>query len=337
MIYEDKEKLCKNPLASAYIFTYNQQELVKETVNSYLAQECDFDFEIVICNDCSKDNTLQTCLEFQRLYPEKIRVVDNEQNMGIRGNYLTNIGLYARGKYVATCAGDDWWSDKQKLQKQVGYMEAHPECDLVHTKAAIYIDKDKKYSRRQLGLNRNTFEENVLLNGVAALTICFTKASFDEFVKEVNPIELPFSEDYPMVLWYTYKKKIHFIDEIMCVYRLLNNSLSHSTNVEVTYKRTKEVLACQLLFMDMFKINSPDLLEKIYLKSYLDTTRMAALIGDSGQLSQAFTFFKDHLYFLFSIMVIFYKIAGRNETANSVVLLFERFLRKIHPSMKYYR
>ena len=146
MIYEDKEKLCKAPLASAYIFTYNQQELVKETINSYLAQECDFDFEIVICNDCSKDNTLQTCLEFQQRYPEKIRVVDNEQNMGIRWNYLTNVGKYARGKYVATCAGDDWWSDTKKLQKQVGYMEAHPECHLVHTKAAIYVDKDKAYS-----------------------------------------------------------------------------------------------------------------------------------------------------------------------------------------------
>ena len=62
MIYEIKEKMCVNPLVSAFIFTYNQQELVKETINSFLAQECDFSFEIIICNDCSKDNTLNTCL-----------------------------------------------------------------------------------------------------------------------------------------------------------------------------------------------------------------------------------------------------------------------------------
>ena len=192
MIYEDTSSLCSEPLLSAFIFTYNQQELVKNTIESFLSQQCDFEYEIVICDDCSKDNTLKVCLEYQMQYPDLIRVVENDNNLGIRGNYITNVGKYARGKYVATCAGDDWWSDKKKLQKQVSFLVANPRYSLVHSYAAIYIDSKKKYSKRLLGSNRNSFEENILCNGVAALTICFTKKSFDEFVLEVNPLSLPF-------------------------------------------------------------------------------------------------------------------------------------------------
>ncbi len=331
MIYEDKEKLCKNPLASAYIFTYNQQELVKDTVNSYLAQECDFDFEIVICNDCSKDNTLQTCLEFQRLYPEKIRVVDNEQNMGIRGNYLTNVGKYARGKYVATCAGDDWWSDKRKLQKQVGYMEEHPECDLVHTKAAIYVDKDKNYSKRLLGLNRNTFEENVLLNGVAALTICFTKTSFDEFVKDVNPISLPFSEDYPMVLWYSYKKSIHFIDDVTCTYRLLSNSLSHTPDKNKIYKGPQDAYDCKMVFINKFGIKDQVLIKKIRFIYHFDRMQYAHLLADSENIKKGEVFFKENHYYFPLLLSKLYGIAGKNEKANKVVFYLGVIYKKTYP------
>ena len=334
MIYEDKEKICKNPLASAYIFTYNQQELVKETVNSYLAQECDFDFEIVICNDCSKDNTLQTCLEFQKQYPEKIRVVDNEQNMGIRGNYLTNVGKYARGKYVATCAGDDWWSDTRKLAKQVGYMEAHPECDLVHTKAAIYVDKDKAYSKRQLGLNRNTFEESVLLNGVAALTICFTKSSFDEFVQDVNPISLPFSEDYPMVLWYSYKKKIHFIDEATCTYRLMTNSLSHTPDKNKIYKGPQDAYDCKMIFINKFGITDEDLIKKVTLTYYFDRMRYGHLLGDKENIKKGESYFKEKHCYHYYLLSKLYGLAGKNEKANKVVFYFGILLRKVYPIYK---
>lgn len=334
MIYEDKEKLCKDPLASAYIFTYNQQELVKETINSYLAQECDFDFEIVICNDCSKDNTLQTCLEFQQRYPEKIRVVDNEQNMGIRGNYLTNVGQYARGKYVATCAGDDWWSDAKKLQKQVGYMEAHPECHLVHTKAAIYVDKDKAYSKRILGLNRNTFEENVLLNGVAALTICFTKASFDEFVQDVNPISLPFSEDYPMVLWYSYKKNIHFIDDITCTYRLQTNSLSHTPDKNKIYKGPQDAYDCKMVFINKFGITDEELIKKITLIYHYDRMRYAHLLGDTDNIKKGEEYFKEKHCYHYYLLSKLYSLVGKNEKANKAVFYFGILLRKVFPIYK---
>lgn len=334
MIYEDKEKLCKAPLASAYIFTYNQQELVKETINSYLAQECDFDFEIVICNDCSKDDTLKTCLEFQQQYPEKIRVVDNEHNMGIRGNYLTNVGKYARGKYVATCAGDDWWSDKKKLQKQVGYMESHPECDLVHTRAAIYVDKDRVYSKKLLGLNRNTFEENVLQNGVAALTICFTKASFDEFVNDVDPISLLFSEDYPMVLWYSYKKNIHFIDDVTCTYRLQTNSLSHTPDKNKIYKGPQDSFDCKMVFVNKFGITNEDLIRKITLTYYFDRMRYGHLLGDEENMRKGEAYFKENHCYHYYILSKLYRFAGKNESANKMVFYFGVLLRKVFPIYK---
>lgn len=329
MIYEIKEKMCVNPLVSAFIFTYNQQELVKETINSFLAQECDFSFEIIICNDCSKDNTLNTCLEFLYRYPDKIRVVNNEKNMGITGNYLTNIELYARGKYVATCAGDDWWSDKRKLKKQVEYMEMHPECHLVHSKAAIYVEKNKAYSKRHLGLNRNTFEENVLLNGVAALTICFTKESFDEYVNDVNPISLPFSEDYPMVLWYSYKKEIHYLDEVTCTYRLQTNSLSHTQDVVKLYQGPQDEFDCRMTFVRKFSIKDKVLIKKIYLIYYLDRMRYAHLLKDEENIKKGETFFINHHYYAFFLLSKLYHLAGQNKKANKVFFFIERIVKKL--------
>lgn len=336
MIYEDTSSLCSEPLLSAFIFTYNQQELVKNTIESFLSQQCDFEYEIVICDDCSKDNTLKVCLEYQMQYPDLIRVVENDNNLGIRGNYITNVGKYARGKYVATCAGDDWWSDKKKLQKQVSFLVANPRYSLVHSYAAIYIDSKKKYSKRLLGSNRNSFEENILCNGVAALTICFTKKSFDEFVLEVNPLSLPFSEDYPMVIWFSYRKQIYFMNEVLCTYRLLTNSLSHSTDLSLTYKRTKEVLECQLLFINMFNYQNQDIINKVYLASYVDTIRMATLLDDKQQIAKACSFFKEHHYRLFYLLSRCYRFAGTNTLMNELVFMIERILRRVHPYRKFY-
>jgi len=109
--------------------TYNQGRYIAEAVNSVLMQECDFDFEYIIADDASTDDTPRILKELQSQYPGKIRLVLRDENIGAQRN-LGDILLRCTGEYVALLDGDDYWTSPHKLQKQVDFMEAHPGCAL---------------------------------------------------------------------------------------------------------------------------------------------------------------------------------------------------------------
>ena len=114
--------MSETPLASIVVTTYNQERSLPVTLDSLLAQKTAFPFEIVVGEDCSKDGTRSVLAEYARRYPEVIRPVYNEHNLGILGNYVSTL-RQCRGKYISGCAGDDSWNDPEKLQLQVDIME----------------------------------------------------------------------------------------------------------------------------------------------------------------------------------------------------------------------
>lgn len=331
MIYENIDKLNKNPLVSAFVFTYNQQDIVNKTIDSIISQKCVFEYEVIICDDCSTDNTLKVCIDYQKQYPEKIRVVENETNMGIRCNYLINISNYARGKYVASTAGDDWWSDNEKLKKQVFFLEKNRDFSFVHSHAFVYLDNEQRLSGRQIGYDRTTFEQNVLSNGVAALTICFKKQAFEEYVREIDPVSLPFSEDYPMVLWFSYRKKMGFINEPLCTYRLQTNSLSHTPDKNKIYKGPQDAYDCKMVFIKKFGITDEELIKKITLTYYFDRMRYGHLLGDKENIKKGEAYFKEKHCYHYYLLSKLYGLAGKNEKVNNVVFYFGILLRKVFP------
>jgi glycosyltransferase involved in cell wall biosynthesis len=94
-------------------------------------QKTDFRYEIIINDDCSNDGTTEIIKEYVEKYPNIIKAIFHEENLyskGERGMMSRFVYPHVRGKYVAICEGDDYWTDPYKLQKQVDYMEAHPEC-----------------------------------------------------------------------------------------------------------------------------------------------------------------------------------------------------------------
>ena len=126
----DAEKLCKRPLVSVNMQTYNHEKFITQAIEGVMMQETDFEYELIIGEDCSKDRTREICFEYQKKYPDKIRVLWAEENV-CRLFCQANVNrclIRSRGKYVACCEGDDYWTDPKKLQKQVEYMEAHPGC-----------------------------------------------------------------------------------------------------------------------------------------------------------------------------------------------------------------
>lgn len=134
MAYEvsDPTRLTANPLVSVLMITYNHAEYLGEAIEGVVNQRCDFPFELVIGEDASTDETLQVALEYQRRFPELIRVVRSDRNVGMNPNAV-RIFERARGKYVSYCEGDDFWCAPDKLARQVALIEADEDVGIVHS------------------------------------------------------------------------------------------------------------------------------------------------------------------------------------------------------------
>ncbi len=117
------------PLVSVRVVTYNQEKYLAQCLEGILMQRTDFPFEIIIGEDCSTDRTRAIVVAYQQKYPEKIKALLQPQNLGGGHNNL-QVQQACQGKYHAMCEGDDYWIDPLKLQKQVDFMEAHPDISL---------------------------------------------------------------------------------------------------------------------------------------------------------------------------------------------------------------
>ncbi len=120
------------PLVSVVIPSYNRKDTIGKTIDSILAQKCNFNFEIIIGDDYSTDGTRELLLEYQCKYPNKIVLLFHEKNIGLSANWATAV-LQSRGKYLANCDNDDYWHNPNKLQLQVDFMESHLEYGVCHT------------------------------------------------------------------------------------------------------------------------------------------------------------------------------------------------------------
>lgn len=114
------------PLLSVVTITYNHAPYIAKCIEGVLMQKVNFPMEFIIADDCSTDETRSICEEYAAKYPGLIRLVFPKSNIGAVMNEQQAF-LTAKGKYIATCEGDDYWTDPLKLQKQVDFLEAHPD------------------------------------------------------------------------------------------------------------------------------------------------------------------------------------------------------------------
>jgi glycosyltransferase involved in cell wall biosynthesis len=121
--------LIQNPTVSVLMITYNHQKYVAKALEGILMQVCDFSYEIVIGEDCSKDETASILKDYRAKYPDKIRLLLHHQNIGMVQNINETFNA-CRGKFIAICEGDDYWIDPNKLQKQVNLLEQYPEASM---------------------------------------------------------------------------------------------------------------------------------------------------------------------------------------------------------------
>ncbi len=198
LVKEVPNNVINKPKVSILIQTYNQEKYIVKCLDSILIQETDFDFEIIIGDDASTDSTRKICLEYAEKYPEKIRLILHHRDNQIKilgiptSNFNALFNFYSsKGKYVAFCEGDDYWTDPRKLQKQIKALENNKTNSFnYHSYLTIdsknnYINSDEKENQPKIDIS----SEN-LIKGIhhpLLLTVCFRK-NFNELPEEIAEV-----------------------------------------------------------------------------------------------------------------------------------------------------
>lgn len=135
------------PLVSICCITYNHVSFIRQCLDGFMMQKCSFNFEVLIHDDASTDGTQNIIQEYVTRYPDIIKPIyqkENQYSKGIDPNVKYNFSR-AKGKYIAMCEGDDYWTDPYKLQKQVDFLESHPDYVMCSHKYQIYEQESNEY------------------------------------------------------------------------------------------------------------------------------------------------------------------------------------------------
>lgn len=237
-----------SPLVSVCMTTYNHAPYLARAIEGVLSQRTTFGVELVLGEDCSTDGTRVICEAYAGRYPDRIRVVTSSANVGWRANYRRTFEA-CRGKYVAYCDGDDWWSDPRKLQMQVELMESDPECGMCYTSVNEYLqasgelrpDPDRHYT---------DFEEMLLGISVPNCTTLARRELIAAYYAEIRPETHPewLTDDWPMWLWFARCSLIRHIDCVTAVHRRLAGSVSHGGSYRGRLARRDSFLGISLWF-----------------------------------------------------------------------------------------
>ena len=220
------------PLVSVIVTTYNHEPYLADALEAILSQECDFGVEIIVGEDCSSDNTFGVCKSFAHQYPDKITLISSTENVGWRRNYRRCVES-AKGKYIAFCDGDDYWSDKSRLAEQVALMEQNPNIGLCYTLAERRDEKGDLLGYFPKGKGHTTLD--TMLHDWCVEN-CTTLARRDlvlDYYATEKPENRPewLTEDLPMWLYVVAHAKVAYIDKATAVHRVFPDSVSHSTSL----------------------------------------------------------------------------------------------------------
>lgn len=135
-------------MVSVVCDVFNHEDYLRECLDGIVMQQTDFAFEILIHDDASTDKSVEIIKEYVDKYPHLFKPIYQKENKFSKGISIWKDIQFprAKGKYIAICEGDDYWTDPLKLQKQVDYLEAHPDCVLCFTNADVISDSEKERS-----------------------------------------------------------------------------------------------------------------------------------------------------------------------------------------------
>lgn len=217
----------KDIKVSVGCLAYNHEKYIRKTLDGFVHQITDFDFEVWIHDDASTDHTPDIIQEYAEKYPAIIKPIYQQENQYSKGISITKTHIFPKmhGKYIAYCEGDDYWNDPYKLQKQFDALETHPECSIsVHR--VQYCNEDGTPNPGQSPKKCYHIYGNRVITKKELADYYFTRcaylfqASSYFYRREIAEIDLEYSLDIGMLRKCLIIGDLYYIDEPMSTYRL---------------------------------------------------------------------------------------------------------------------
>lgn len=210
------------PQVSIVCITYNQEKFIKEALDSFLMQKTNFPFDVIVSDDCSLDGTIDIIKEYAQKYPQIIKPVFREKNIGTMRNFISALSL-AKSKYVIVNEGDDYFCDENKLQKQFDFLEAHPQYSACfHPVKVIYENSSKCeiYPKKEMmkGKKEISFSDLLRCNYVQTNSIMYRWRFISENISCFIPDDI-LPGDWYLHLLHAQCGNFAFLNDVMAVYR----------------------------------------------------------------------------------------------------------------------
>ena len=232
----------EQPLVSVAMVTYNHQSYIAQAIEGVLAQHTTFSVELIVTDDHSTDGTAMIINDLAKQHKSLIKPVLREQNVGSMANFVDTLKR-CKGKYVAICDGDDYWTDPDKLQKQVAFMEGNPDYAIcAHPTELQEGEVKRSYPNEYLAK-----DGELLISDLAAGNLFYTSSVlyrnglFEQFPEWINRSPVG---DYVLHMLNARKGKLKYLPDTMSVYRKHGGGIWNATPMA-------EVLEKWLLVLDL--------------------------------------------------------------------------------------
>lgn len=262
------------PLVSIAVLTYNHENYIKQAIDSFLMQKTNFDFEIIIGDDASIDNTQNILSNYQKKHPSRFKITYHSENIGMIPNFIQTIENCS-GKYIAFCEGDDYWIDENKLQRQIDFLEKNEDFSICFHEVKIFEEESQTLKDDFITKNnKSTYNISDLVKSNFMHTPSVIIRN--NFTIPQWFYDLPIG-DWPLYLLLIEDKKIKKIDTPMAAYRIHNQSAWSSK--KSLYKITKTITVMDIISKNI-TFSKKD--KVIFLE------QMNAYIKDKNRLEKSF-------------------------------------------------
>lgn len=236
-------------VCSVLCMTYNHEKFIRYALDGFVSQKSKYNFEVIVCDDASTDNTPNIIMEYVAKYPDLFVPIFEKENKFYQMRELQDrLVSKARGRYIAMCEGDDYWTDSYKLQKQIDIMENNHDIMLCYSSYTI-VDFDNKEMYYEIGEQhkKESYTGDLLPlllshNFVQYPSPVFRKEVFDSPIYKENPSWL----DYSICLTAASLGNGYYLDESTCCYR------RHSSNVTSSSWIANEEISIHKYFWKKF-------------------------------------------------------------------------------------
>lgn len=247
------------PLVTIRCITYNHEPYIRQCLEGFVMQKTNFRFEAIVHDDASTDGTAAIIREYAEKYPDIIKPIYEIENQYSKhdGSLDRIMDAHMRGKYIALCEGDDYWIDPLKLQKQVDFLEEHPDYGLIYTNYKIFNLKKNSFMQARWESKRlsgEVFDKLLCGNFIATATVLMKAEAWLQSNKALQLYAQKWlMGDYPLWLETARNWKIKYLGDMTTVYRKLPESASHSLDFKKILDFNNSVLAVQTYFAKLTK------------------------------------------------------------------------------------